>query len=155
MLMQWPPMPERMLSLSWWRRYSVIVKALLILLLNHLTESHAGDAAMNISKGIPVGRPPTIDIRNAHLSYVITWYATTLYRAHYSSQHHWRFSLSAMTSFMFFRMLKNRKQYATRNLPRVSKPLRMKDWRWFWCWPFDSRMWLLQLGIVNASWVCN
>jgi cytochrome oxidase assembly protein ShyY1 len=36
-------------------------------------EGHVGDAAMRISKGIPVGRPPTVDLRNAHMSYVITW----------------------------------------------------------------------------------
>jgi surfeit locus 1 family protein len=36
-------------------------------------EGHAGDATMRISKGIPVGRSPTVDLRNAHMSYVITW----------------------------------------------------------------------------------
>ncbi|KAG6840916.1 hypothetical protein C0991_003258 [Blastosporella zonata] len=37
-------------------------------------EGHAGEAGTRLSKGIPIGRAPTIDLRNAHLSYVITWY---------------------------------------------------------------------------------
>lgn len=28
-----------------------------------------------LAKGIPIGRPPTVTLRNAHLSYVLTWYA--------------------------------------------------------------------------------
>jgi len=36
-------------------------------------EGHAGEANQRIEKGIPVGRPATVDLRNAHLSYVITW----------------------------------------------------------------------------------
>lgn len=42
--------------------------------LNVFQEGHAGDANIKLSKGIPVGRAPTVDLRNAHLSYVITWY---------------------------------------------------------------------------------
>ena len=38
-----------------------------------LTEGHAGEANTKLSKGMPIGRPPTVDIRNTHLSYVITW----------------------------------------------------------------------------------
>ena len=38
-------------------------------------EGHAGEANTRLSKGIPIGRPPTVDLRNSHLSYVITWYA--------------------------------------------------------------------------------
>lgn len=41
-------------------------------------DGHAGDAAANLSKGVPVGRSATIDVRNAHLSYVITWYVNVL-----------------------------------------------------------------------------
>lgn len=40
------------------------------------TEGHAGDAATRELKGIPIGRAPTVDVRNAHLSYVITWYVS-------------------------------------------------------------------------------
>jgi surfeit locus 1 family protein len=40
---------------------------------NSRTDGHAGDAATRISNGIPIGRPPTIELRNAHMSYVITW----------------------------------------------------------------------------------
>lgn len=41
-------------------------------------DGHAGDATANLSKGIPIGRSATVDVRNAHLSYVITWYANVL-----------------------------------------------------------------------------
>ena len=37
------------------------------------SEGHAGDAAMRMSNGIPVGKVPVVDIRNAHASYVATW----------------------------------------------------------------------------------
>ncbi|KAF8735214.1 hypothetical protein AX14_002479 [Amanita brunnescens Koide BX004] len=66
-------------------------------------EGHAGEANTKVSKGMPLGRLPTVDIRNTHLSYVITWY-----------------SLSAMTSVMFFRLLKRRKQAPGRKLPRFT-----------------------------------
>jgi hypothetical protein len=39
-----------------------------------LAEGHAGEAGSRLVKGIPIGRAPSIDLRNAHLSYVITWY---------------------------------------------------------------------------------
>jgi len=39
-----------------------------------LVEGHAGEANSRMSKGTPVGRAPTVDLRNSHLSYVITWY---------------------------------------------------------------------------------
>lgn len=38
-----------------------------------MKEGHAGEANTRISKGIPVGRPPTVELRNSHMSYVITW----------------------------------------------------------------------------------
>ena len=41
-------------------------------------EGHAGEAGTRLSKGIPIGRAPTVDLRNAHLSYVITWYAHSI-----------------------------------------------------------------------------
>ncbi|KAK7465348.1 surf-like protein [Stygiomarasmius scandens] len=66
-------------------------------------EGHAGDAALYVEKGIPVGRPATVDLRNAHLSYVITWYG-----------------LSALTSFMFVRMLLKRRRSGVRRLPRYT-----------------------------------
>ena len=34
---------------------------------------HAGDAAMRVSNGVPVGKVPIVDIRNSHASYVATW----------------------------------------------------------------------------------
>jgi len=66
-------------------------------------DGHAGEAGIRLSRGIPVGRAPTIDLRNAHLSYVITWYA-----------------LSGLTAFMFARVLINRKHTIGRQLPRFS-----------------------------------
>ncbi|EIE85263.1 hypothetical protein G6F46_004781 [Rhizopus delemar] len=42
-----------------------------------------------IDKGIPVGRPPTVEIRNHHLNYLITWY-----------------SLSVATTIMLWRLLR-------------------------------------------------
>jgi surfeit locus 1 family protein len=38
-----------------------------------IKEGHAGEANTRMSKGIPVGRPRTVELRNSHLSYVITW----------------------------------------------------------------------------------
>lgn len=38
-----------------------------------IKEGHAGEASTRISKGIPVGRTRTVELRNSHLSYVITW----------------------------------------------------------------------------------
>ncbi|KAF5384878.1 hypothetical protein D9615_001318 [Tricholomella constricta] len=66
-------------------------------------EGHAGEAGTRLSKGIPIGRAPTIDLRNAHLSYVITWYA-----------------LSGLTAFMFARVLINKKRTIGRKLPRFN-----------------------------------
>ena len=37
------------------------------------SEGHAGDAAMRVSNGVPVGKVPIVDIRNSHASYVATW----------------------------------------------------------------------------------
>ncbi|KAJ3836564.1 mitochondrial protein required for respiration [Lentinula raphanica] len=66
-------------------------------------QGHAGDADYCVSKGIPVGRAATVDLRNAHLSYVLTW-----------------FGLSALTSFMFVRVIINKSRMRGRRLPRFS-----------------------------------
>ncbi|KAJ3985214.1 mitochondrial protein required for respiration [Lentinula detonsa] len=66
-------------------------------------QGHAGDADYCVSRGIPVGRAATVDLRNAHLSYVLTW-----------------FGLSALTSFMFVRVLINKSRMRGRRLPRFS-----------------------------------
>ncbi|KAF8641180.1 hypothetical protein AX17_000815 [Amanita inopinata Kibby_2008] len=66
-------------------------------------EGHAGEATWRLSKGVPIGRPPTVDLRNSHLSYVVTWY-----------------SLSALTSVMFIGLLKKRKKSSGRRLPRFT-----------------------------------
>ncbi|KAG9314026.1 SURF1 family-domain-containing protein [Chiua virens] len=64
-------------------------------------EGHAGDAAAYLSKGIPVGRSATVDVRNAHLSYVVTWY-----------------SLSAFTAAMLARVILKRRAQPGRPMPR-------------------------------------
>ncbi|KAF9040475.1 mitochondrial protein required for respiration [Hymenopellis radicata] len=69
--------------------------------IEEIFEGHAGEASNNISRGIPVGRAPTVNLRNSHLSYVITWY-----------------SLSALTAFMFLRLLANRKKSPVKPMPR-------------------------------------
>ncbi|KJA25847.1 hypothetical protein HYPSUDRAFT_64573 [Hypholoma sublateritium FD-334 SS-4] len=71
--------------------------------IEQILEGHAGDANTKLSKGIPVGRAPTIDLRNAHLSYVITWY-----------------SLSAFTALMFFRVFLNKRMSPGRRMPRFN-----------------------------------
>ncbi|KAI0296229.1 SURF1-domain-containing protein [Russula brevipes] len=68
-------------------------------LVEEIFEGHAGDAAMRLSNGVPIGKVPIVDIRNAHASYVATWY-----------------SLSALTTVMFIRLLGKRR--ASARLPR-------------------------------------
>ncbi|KAF8216002.1 mitochondrial protein required for respiration [Mycena galopus ATCC 62051] len=70
-------------------------------LVEEIFEGHEGEASARISKGIPVGRPPRVDLRNAHLSYVITWY-----------------TLSLFTAVMFVRVLFNKKKIRGRAMPR-------------------------------------
>lgn len=36
-------------------------------------EGYAGEAGTRLSRGIPLGREATVDVRNSHLSYVATW----------------------------------------------------------------------------------
>jgi len=69
-------------------------------LVEEIFEGHAGDAAMRVSNGVPVGKVPLVDIRNAHASYVATWY-----------------SLSALTTAMFIRLCLRHRQTSAR-LPR-------------------------------------
>ncbi|KAF9225418.1 SURF1-domain-containing protein [Gyrodon lividus] len=49
--------------------------------IEQIFDGHAGDAASSLSKGIPIGRAATVDVRNAHLSYVITWYSLSAFTA--------------------------------------------------------------------------
>ncbi|KAI0319762.1 mitochondrial protein required for respiration [Amylostereum chailletii] len=68
--------------------------------IEELFEGHAGDASWRVSHGIPVGKPPIVDIRNSHASYAVTWY-----------------SLSAFTTVMFVRLLLKQRRAFSR-LPR-------------------------------------
>ena len=36
-------------------------------------EGHAGEAAARLKEGIPVGKSPVVEMRNSHMSYVVTW----------------------------------------------------------------------------------
>ncbi|KAK0569896.1 surf-like protein [Tilletia horrida] len=54
------------------------------ILLEEIFEGHAGEASHRVSNGIPLGRAPTIELRNQHAVYAATW-----------------FSLSAATAGMF------------------------------------------------------
>ncbi|KAH7886146.1 SURF1 family-domain-containing protein [Phlebopus sp. FC_14] len=70
--------------------------------IEQIFDGHASDVASNLSKGVPVGRTAMVDLRNSHLSYVITWY-----------------SLSALTAAMLGRLIvKRRNQKRIRPLPR-------------------------------------
>ncbi|KAK7064057.1 SURF1-like protein [Favolaschia claudopus] len=42
-------------------------------LIEEIFDGHEGEASARVNKGLPVGRPARVDLRNAHLSYVITW----------------------------------------------------------------------------------
>ncbi|KAJ7925986.1 SURF1 family-domain-containing protein [Mycena leptocephala] len=70
-------------------------------LVEEIFEGHEGEASTRIIKGIPVGRYAKVDLRNAHLSYVITWY-----------------TLSLFTAVMFVRLLFNKKKIRGRQMPR-------------------------------------
>lgn len=69
--------------------------------IEEIFEGHSGDASWRQAHGVPIGRPPIVDLRNSHLSYVVTWY-----------------SLSAFTSLMFLRLLLKHRRARAR-LPRV------------------------------------
>ena len=36
-------------------------------------EGHAGEAAIRLKEGIPIGKSPVVEMRNSHMSYVVTW----------------------------------------------------------------------------------
>ncbi|KAI0052536.1 SURF1-domain-containing protein [Auriscalpium vulgare] len=69
-------------------------------LVEEIFEGHAGDATLRAARGLPIGKVPSVDVRNAHASYVATWYF-----------------LSAFTSVMFVRLyIKQRRTFS--RLPR-------------------------------------
>ncbi|KZP25442.1 SURF1-domain-containing protein [Athelia psychrophila] len=70
--------------------------------IEEIFEGYAGEAGVRISRGVPLGREPTVDVRNSHLSYIVTWY-----------------SLSAFTAFMMVRLVSKRRRLAVaRPMPR-------------------------------------
>ncbi|KAF8576821.1 mitochondrial protein required for respiration [Ramaria rubella] len=64
--------------------------------LEELFDGNTGEISNMISKGIPVGRPGHIELRNMHATYALTWY-----------------SLSAATAFMFFGLLRRSRKPPT------------------------------------------
>lgn len=69
--------------------------------IEQIFQGHVGEAQSSLRDGSPLGRPPTVDIRNSHLSYIITWYA-----------------LSAFTAVMFAGVVRNRRRFVGKRLPR-------------------------------------
>lgn len=61
-------------------------------------------ASLAMQRGIPLGKPPVIELRNQHAQYAATWYAvslTWLLKLQTSTDMPtYRFSLSAATSVM-------------------------------------------------------
>jgi surfeit locus 1 family protein len=39
----------------------------------HFVEGHSGEATARVQNAIPVGRAPSVDLPNSHLSYAVTW----------------------------------------------------------------------------------
>lgn len=58
-------------------------------LVDEIFSGHAGQISMRLAAGVPVGRSATIELRNQHMTYAITWYA-----------------LSLATSILFFRLVR-------------------------------------------------
>lgn len=58
-------------------------------LVDQIFEGNAGQMRQMMNHGVPVGRAPTIELRNMHATYAVTWYA-----------------LSAATSVMLWRLFR-------------------------------------------------
>ncbi|KAK9897312.1 SURF1-domain-containing protein [Cystobasidium minutum MCA 4210] len=58
-------------------------------LIDEIFEGNAGEMKQMVNHGIPLGRAPTIELRNMHATYAVTWYA-----------------LSAATSVMLWRLFR-------------------------------------------------
>jgi len=71
------------------------------LYVEEIFEGHSGDAHLRLKQGIPIGRSPSVELRNMHATYAITWY-----------------SLSAFTTFMFVQLLRRRARAPAARLPR-------------------------------------
>jgi surfeit locus 1 family protein len=58
-------------------------------------------------KGVPIGRAPTVNLRNNHTQYIFTWYVSPP-RSLLAGEHLTpsRFSLSLATSIMFWMVVK-------------------------------------------------
>lgn len=64
-------------------------RSILPVYLEEIFEGNAADAARTIAKGLPIGRPATVELRNQHAVYAATW-----------------FSLSAVTTVMLALLIK-------------------------------------------------
>ncbi|KAM0750589.1 SURF1-domain-containing protein [Meredithblackwellia eburnea MCA 4105] len=58
-------------------------------LVDEIYNGNAGEIKMRLAKGEPVGRAATIELRNQHMTYAVTWY-----------------TLSLATGFMFYRLVR-------------------------------------------------
>ncbi|TFK56685.1 mitochondrial protein required for respiration [Heliocybe sulcata] len=80
-------------------------------------EGHAGEASWRQAHGVPIGRLPLVDLRNSHLSYLVTWSVRRPTCSSYA-QNGRRYSLSAFTTFLFLRLMaKNRRAHV--RMPRT------------------------------------
>lgn len=85
---------------------------------SNVAEDSPSVAARQMATGDPVGREATVTLRNAHLSYVITWYANLPESADRFHQLSLRFTLSAFTSIAILNILRKKRQTITRSMPR-------------------------------------
>ena len=44
-----------------------------LLAIDTRTEGHAGEAAVGLKDGVPVGKSPVVGMRDSHMSYVVIW----------------------------------------------------------------------------------
>jgi surfeit locus 1 family protein len=69
-------------------------------LIDEIMDEGSVEAARRLKRGVPIGKPSEVDVRNNHTSYIFTWY-----------------SLSLFTAGMFWRLLSK-----GRSGPRVKPP---------------------------------
>lgn len=84
-----------------------------------LIGGHAGQISMRLAAGVPVGRSATIELRNQHMTYAITWCVPPLPHHIYPPRMGntdflyslcdlvvCRYALSLATSILFFRLVR-------------------------------------------------
>jgi surfeit locus 1 family protein len=66
-------------------------------------------ASLAMQRGIPLGKPPVVELRNQHAQYAATWYVVCSHDIISLAQLTPRFSLSAATSVMLVLLLRRGK----------------------------------------------